>query len=190
MFCVLTVKQRNDTEFERLFGNFIKDSYSVLTVPVPHGAPFYHLTATVGKRGVDFERVIYETGRCAQRLLINDSVKLPQIRGIGEYNSDLLCKLLISNTADVLMKEIGEKAVFDEKNGIITYCGNTVEICRDRNDFNYPKMYYSLKPDSIEKYKFAAALYELCGVFSIGGCCFNSVLVNGEKKSISDIYFS
>lgn len=190
MFCVLSVKKRENNIAERLFGGFIKDVYLLLTVPVPHGAPFYHLTVTAGKNGVDFERVIFEVGRCAQRLVINDSIKLPNMAGVGEFNSDLLYKKLVNNTAERLLENIGENAAFNEKEEIITYCGNTVKIGGDRNDFYCPKQYYSLKPDGIEKYKFAAALYEFCGVFSIGECCFNNVTVNGEKKNIGNVYFS
>lgn len=190
MFCVLSVKQRENSIGERIFGGLIKDDYSLLTVPVPHGAPFFHLTATVGKKGVDFERVIYETGRCAQRLLVSNSVALPNICGIGEYNSDLLYDRLRLNTADFLMEKLGEKAVFDRKNGIIIYGKNIIEIGRNRNDFEYSEMYSSLKPDTIEKYKFAAALYELCGVFSIGESHFNEVLLNGEKMDTENVYFS
>lgn len=190
MFCVLSVKKRENNITERLFGRFIKDAYLLLTVPVPHGAPFYHLTVTAGKNGVDFERVVFEVGRCAQRLVINDGIKLPNMAGVGAFKSDLLYKKLVNNTAERLLKNIGEDAVFDEKNGIITYCGNTVKIGSDRNDFYCPKQYYSLKPEDIEKYKFAAALYEFCGVFSIGDCCFGNVIFNGEKKNIGNVYFS
>lgn len=190
MFCVLTVKYRSNTVFERLFGSIIKDDYELVTVPVLGGAPFYHLTATVGKKGVDFERVIFEIGRCAQRLVVGEDIKLPQFRGIGEFNSDLLYKKLICNTADYVLSKIEEDAVFDEKNGIILYCGNEIKIGEDKNDFSFSEQYNALKPQGIEKYKFAAALYELCGVFSIGECRFNSVTVNGEKKNMESVYFS
>lgn len=190
MFCVLTVKYRKDTVFERAFGCFIKDSYELVTVPVLSGAPFYHLTATVGKKGMDFERVIFEVGRCAQRLVVSEDIKLPGIHGIGEFNSDLLYKKLIHNTAEYILSIIPKDAVFDEENGIITYRGNKIKIGEDRNDFSLSEQYNELKPQEIEKYKFAAALYELCGVFSIGECLFNSVTVNGEKKNTESIYFS
>ena len=190
MFCVLTVKHRNDTIFERAFGWLIKDDYELVTVPVLGGAPFYHLTATVSKKGVDFERVIFEVGRCAQRLVVDGDIKLYQTRGIGEFNSDLLYKKLLHNTAEYILPKIPKDAVFDEENGIITYCGNKIKIGEDKNDFNLPEQYNVLKPQRIEKYKFAAALYELCGVFSIGKCRFNSVSVNGEKKNTESVYFS
>lgn len=184
MFCVLTVNSRKNSAWERLFGRLIKDGYSLVTVPVIGGAPFYHLSVTVGKNGVDFERVIFEVGRCAQRLVVDENIKLPEIRGIGEFNSDLLYKILVKNTASYILEKLGEDADFIEEKGIILYGENTVQIGTDRNDFNLPEMYCSLKPKGIEKYKFAAALYELCGVFSIGECRFNSITVNGEKKSI------
>lgn len=190
MFCVLTVKHRDYTAIEKIFGNLIKDDYSLLTVPVLSGAPFYHLTATVGQKGVDFDRVIFEVGRCAQRLLVAENIKLPKIRGIGEFNSDLLYKKLVHNTADFILEKIGKDAVFDKEKGVITYCGNIIELGKDKNDFDLPEPYYSLKPEGIEKYKFAAALYELCGVFSLEECRFNSVNLGGEKKSIGSVYFS
>lgn len=184
MFCVLTVKQRRDSVKERLFGNFTKDAYSLVTVPVIGGAPFYHLSATVGKKGIDPERVIFEVGRCAERLLVEENVKLPKYKGIGEYDSDLLYRKMMNNTAKFIFGEIEDGAEYIEEKGVITYKGNTLEIGRDRNDFDFSGQYSSLKPQGIEKYKFAAALYELCGVFAFGECRFNSVILNGEKKSI------
>ena len=190
MFCVLTVKQRENNISEKLFGKLKKDSYTLLTVPVLHGAPFYHLTVNTGKKGIDFERVVFEVGRCAQRLVVSDDVILPQMHGIGRFNSDLLYKKLLGNTADFLLKQIGNEAKFDRKNGIIIYRENVIEIGKDRNDFDLPEQYCALKPREIEKYVFAAALYELCGVFDVGERCFNSVTVNGEKKSIGSVYFA
>lgn len=184
MFCVLTVKQRRDSVKERLFGSFIKDEYSLITVPVISGAPFYHLNAAVGKKGIDPERVIFEVGRCAGKLLVEENVKLPEFKGIGEYDSDLLYRKMMSNTAEYILGQIEDGAEYIEKKGVITYNGNTLEIGKDRNAFDFPKQYCTLKPQGIEKYKFAAALYELCGVFSLGECRFNSVVLNGEKKSI------
>lgn len=190
MFCVLTVNIRENNISEKLFGNLKKDSYTLLTVPVLHGAPFYHLTVSTGKKGIDFERVVFEVGRCAQRLLLSDEIKLPEIRGIGRFNSDLLYNKLIDNTADFLLKQIGNEAKFDRTNGIITYRENVIEIGKDRNDFDLSEQYCALKPREIEKYTFAAALYELCGVFEVGERSFNSVTVNGEKKNVGSVYFA
>lgn len=190
MFCVLTVKRREDNISEKLLGKLKKDSYTLLTVPVLHGAPFYHLTVNTGKKGIDFERVIFEVGRCAQRLLVSDNIILPEIKGIGRFNSDLLYKKLLANTAAFILQQIGDKALYDEKNGIITYRENVIEIGKDRNDFNLAEHYSSLKPSEIEQYIFAAALYELCGVFAIGECRFDFVTLNGEKKSVGNVYFA
>lgn len=184
MFCVLIVKYREDSVKERLFGNFIKDEYSLITVPVIGGAPFYQLNATVGRKGIAPERVIFEVGRCAQRLLVEENTNLPNYKGIGEYDSDLLYRKMVSNTADFILVQIGDSAEYIKEKRIIIYNENVLEIGKDRNAFDFPKQYSSLKPHGIEKYKFAAALYELCGVFSLGECRFNSVIVNGEKKSI------
>lgn len=190
MFCILSVNRRKNSVAERLFGGLMKDDYSLVTVPVIGGAPFYHLTVTAGKKGVDFERVIFEVGRCAQRLILDGDINLPNVKGIGEFDSDLLHKILIKNTASFILERLAGNAEFIEEKGII-FCGETiVEIGADKNDFDIPAIYCGLKPDGVEKYKFAAALYELCGVFSIGECRFNSIMVNGEKKNIRNFYFS
>lgn len=190
MFCLLTVEFRKDCIFEKLFGRMIKDNYELVTVPVLKGAPFFHLTATVGKRGVDFKRVIFETGRCAEKLLIDGDVALPKMKGIGEFNSDLLYKKLLDNSVKFLLDKLGEKAEYDKVQSTIFYEDNSIKLGADRNDFDLSESYMLLKPNSIEKYQFAAALYELCGVFSIGDTRFNTALVNGEKKRLQTINFS
>lgn len=189
MLCVLSVKYRKNNLFERLFGKFLRDKYELTTVPVLKGAPFFNLTATVGKRGVDFERIIFEVGRCAENLLIDGEENIPKIKGIGEFKSDLLYNMLKDNTFELLKEKIGDIEFSDKENGIIVYNGNTIKIGDDRNDFNLPDVYLSIKPEKVEKYRFAAALYELCGVFSLGSTHFNSVLVNGEKKSLENYDF-
>ena len=97
--------------------------------------------------------------------------------------------MLKDNTFELLKEKIGDIEFSDKENGIIIYNGNTIKIGDDRNDFNLPDVYLSIKPEKVEKYRFAAALYELCGVFSLGSNHFNSVLVNGEKKSLENCDF-
>lgn len=60
----------------------------------------------------------------------------------------------------------------------------------DRCDFTVQEIYNYLKPDSINKYEFYSALYELCGVFSLAEGVFDSIMVNNEKKSLADAHFS
>ncbi len=60
----------------------------------------------------------------------------------------------------------------------------------DRCDFTVPEIYNYLKPNSINKYEFYSALYELCGVFSLAEGVFDSIMINNEKKSLSDTHFS
>ena len=63
MFCVLSVKERNRTLFERLFRKFLVDEYSVKTVPVFKGAPFFMLDITTGKREIDWDNVVFAVGK-------------------------------------------------------------------------------------------------------------------------------
>lgn len=187
MFCVLTVEDRDKLFCEKMLKRTRRDEYLLVSVPVISGAPFYRLTAKVGKKGVDYDRIVFEVGRCAQRLLVPKNVILPKNRkGIGEFNSCLLYNKIADNTADYLLEKIGKDAYCREK-GIIKHNGRTIKIGENPNDFFLPQIYSSLMPDGIEKYRFASALYELCGVFSIGECRFNSVTVNGEKKSIDSL---
>ncbi len=52
------------------------------------------------------------------------------------------------------------------------------------------EIYKKLIPNGVEEYSFYSALYELCGVFSLGECIFEVVTVNNEKKHIDTITFS
>ena len=51
-------------------------------------------------------------------------------------------------------------------------------------------IYKKLLPQNVNEYDFYSALYELCGVFSLGECIFESVMVNNEKKLVKDIHFA
>ncbi len=51
-------------------------------------------------------------------------------------------------------------------------------------------VYRKLTPKGINEYDFYSALYELCGVFSLGECIFENVMVNNEKKLVKDIHFA
>lgn len=98
MFCVLNVRRRENTFTERLFGRFIKDDYSLKTVPVLKGAPFFVLTATVGKNGADWEMVESLVGKCAKRLLVQEGISLPNNDNIGVFKSNMLYKKIAENT--------------------------------------------------------------------------------------------
>ncbi len=51
-------------------------------------------------------------------------------------------------------------------------------------------IYKKLLLQGIDEYDFYSALYELCGVFSLGECIFENVMVNNEKKLTKDIQFA
>lgn len=51
-------------------------------------------------------------------------------------------------------------------------------------------MYKKLLPQGIDECDFYSALYELCGVFSLGECIFEKISVNNEKKRTDTVTFS
>lgn len=249
MFCVLNVEKRPDTLREKLFGSFIKDEYNAKMVPVFKGAPFYVFNVTVGKRGVDWEKILYTAGKCARRLVPTNNTDLPQRNDISEFKSDLLYKKIMLNTfANILQKCKTQKSIvlIDDDGGSadllykIAPCASTLtvitqakknyefvcddiqdktglcivlqssfvdaEVKIDTNrsvmtvtgekscvnissgcDFNVPEIYEKLLPENTDKYTFYAALYELCGVFSLGECIFETITVNNEKITLSEL---
>ncbi len=255
MFCVLELNFRNQTFFEKMFGRFLKDEYTLSTIPVFKGAPFYLLNVCTGKRGVDWERVVLNVGKCASRLVVNCETEIPQNMNIGIYKSDKLYDKMMKNTfLYVLEKNIDKKnlstiSILDTEGKYVDFVqaltkysssmtittnakekyydvcekitdntglcpvfagefvDSVVKINADENimtvrqnrdvinissgdDFVVPSMYENLLPGDISKYDFFSALYELCGVFSLSECIFNTLLVNNEKKNVNDIHFT
>lgn len=105
MFCFLKIIERENTLIEKLFGRFRKDEYELKTVPVFKGAPFYKLCVTVGKKGVNWQEVRNFVGKCANRLLVNDSVVLDKNWGVGKYNSPALYSKLVQNSFVNILKK-------------------------------------------------------------------------------------
>ena len=255
MFCVLKINQRKQNFSEKLFGKFIKDEYVLSTIPVYKGAPFYLLEITIGKRGIDWERVLFSVGKCASRLIINCDTDIPEGMNIGLYKSDKLYKKIMENTFLHILKNktdrmnlhtisildsTGENSEFveslagyssslsittDVKESYYDVCErikeNTglcpvfaksfvdcdVKINCDKNimsinqntniinlygglDFKVPDIYENLLPSGVYEYDFYSALYELCGVFELENCIFETLIVNNEKKRVDDIHFS
>lgn len=249
MFCVLNIEKRPDNLREKLFGSFIKDEYNAKMVPVFKGAPFYFFNVTVGKRGVDWDKILYTAGKCARRLVLTNNTDLPQRTDMAEFKSDLLYKKIILNTfAHILQKYKTKKsiALIDENGGfadllykiapfaatltVITEAKKAYEfVCDDIQektglcivlqssfveaevkidtnrsvmtvtdekscvnitsgcDFKVPEIYEKLLPENTDKYTFYAALYELCGVFSLGECIFDTITVNNEKITLTEL---
>lgn len=249
MFCVLNIEKRPDTLREKLFGKFIKDEYNAKLIPVFKGAPFYSFNVTVGKRGVDWEKIIYTAGKCSRRLVLTNSVDLPSIGSLAEFKSDLLYRKMMENTFVKILEKCKTKksiAVIDlqgksadflykiaelassltvvtdkkekyekicdeiqEKTGLCTVLQassaeaevkidinrSVMTIIQEKNcinishgsDFSVPEIYAKLLPANTDKYTFYAALYELCGVFSLGECFFETITVNNEKITLTDL---
>lgn len=249
MFCVLNVEKRPNTLREKLFGKFIKDEYNAKLVPVFKAAPFYTFNVKVGKRGVDWEKIIYIAGKCSRRLVLTNNTLLPPRNDMSQFQSDLLYREIMCNTfAEILKKSNAQKSVLIiDNNGesanflykiapfastltVVTnakekynrVCDNIQQNCGlctvlqsvpdeaqvkiDINrsamtitgekdcvnitqgcDFTVPEIYEKLLPANTDKYTFYAALYELCGVFSLGECIFETITVNNEKISLCDL---
>lgn len=249
MFCVLNIEKRPYTLREKLFGSFIKDEYNAKMVPVFKGAPFYVFNVTVGKRGVDWDRILYTAGKCARRLVLTNNTDLPQRKDMAEFKSDLLYKKIMLNTfAHMLQKYKTKKsiALIDEngKSADLLYkiapCASTLTVITENKkdyefvcddiqektglcivlqssfaeaevkidttrsvmtvtsekscvnitsgcDFTVPEIYEKLLPENTDKYAFYSALYELCGVFSLGDCVFETITVNNEKITLSEL---
>ncbi|MBQ4572423.1 MAG: hypothetical protein IJA80_04015 [Clostridia bacterium] len=255
MFCVLKINRRNQTLFEKLFGTFIKDEYNLSAIPVFKGAPFYLLDAYVGKKGIDWEKVLLCVGKCASRLVVNCEIEIPDNMNIGIYKSEKLYDKIMKNTfLDIVRNNTDKKNLLNisilDKEGKYTEFTETISsfsssitiatdnkekyssVCEkiqkntgmcpvltsdfadkhvkinvDTNimtirakdelinissgeNFSVPSIYKSLLPDGIPRYDFYSALYELCGVFSLGECVFDDLMVNNEKKRREDIHFS
>ena len=254
MFCVLNVKTKEKTFFEKIFGFIIKDEYNLKTVPVYKGAPFFMLDVSVGKRGISWEKVVSQVGRCALRMVSTDCVDLPENMNVGLFESNALYDKMIKNTfLRIISNNTGKKPVSiwisdeygkyteftkklskyassleistSQKEKYHSVCEEITEdiglcpvltsdntgaivrinasnnvmtiVCEKENlniscgcDFTVPQIYEKLLPERIEKYSFYSALYELCGVFSLGDCIFDVITVNKEKKCVKDIHFS
>lgn len=253
MFCVLSVKERNKTFFEKVFGKFLVDDYSVRTIPVYKGAPFFMLDITTSKKEINWENVILAVGKCASRLILNKDVLIPENMNIGIFKSQILYMKMMKNTILQILennknrlytvsimdksaenielsKHLSQYAssmsictvdkekystvcekITDETGmcPILTNEFNDAEIKINTDtlamtffdnkeninisagvDFSVPEIYEKLLPVGINKYDFYSALYELCGVFSLGESVFDTIMVNNEKKLVQDIHFS
>ncbi|MBQ8765442.1 MAG: hypothetical protein IJZ16_01435 [Clostridia bacterium] len=252
MFCVLSVKERNRSFFEKLFGRFMTDEYEVNTIPVFRGAPFFTLDITTNKKEIDWENVIFSVGRCASRLLVDDEIYISENSGVSIFKSNILYYKMMENTFLNILKNSnqlhtisisdkkGENTDFvkraapyasqliistENKEKFSNICDDIIDLTgmcpvvksqfddskikintdnwtmtiqgeggniniSDGVDFNMPEIYEKLLPEKIDKYDFCSALYELCGVFTLGESVFDTIIVNNEKKSVQDIHFS
>ncbi len=252
MFCVIEIKNEQHTYFEKIFGKFLKTKYYIRTVPVFKGAPFYVLTADLGRNGFDWNYIVECIGKCSKRLVLSQGVTLPNDNTVAEHKSRLLYNLMCQNTfldilkrngnlfdiclidkksrytdfserlsscakaltvvtdnkkvynktAERIMEKTGlcpviqaepsnAKIKIDTDNNIMTVdLGKEVLNIKNGCDFTVPEIYGRLLPDNVPKYSFYSALFELCGVFSIGECIFDTIDVNNEKKTAKDIHFT
>ena len=254
MFCVLNIEKRKRTILENLFRFISRDEYSIKTVPVFKGAPFYVLDAKICNN-IDWCKIIEIAGKCSKKLLISGNIEIPEDKNLGKFNSGVLYNKIFQNTVLQILKnnvnlkspqnisvydKKGEyqdfvtmllpyastlKVVTENKQKYFSLCDDVLEstgICisllskfddskikidTERNimsvavengflnvsegeNIKVEETYKKLLPQGINAYDFYSALYELCGVFSLGSCIFETVCVNYEKKHIDTVTFS
>ncbi len=95
-----------------------------------------------------------------------------------------LCISVLSDFDDAKIKIALDRNIMsiDLKNQFLNIC--------DAENLVVDDMYKKLLPDGVDEKDFYSALYELCGVFSLGDCIFETVCVNNEKKLTDSITFS
>lgn len=254
MFCVLNVEKKNRNFFEKIFRFLANDEYSITSVPVFKGAPFYMLNASVYDE-IDWNRVIEHSGKCCKRLVLNGYIIIPENQGIGVFDSPVLYNKVFMNTLlRIIKNNVSSKnpqsiTLYDKKGSYADFLSSLVmyaskitvvtdnkekytKICDEilentglcvslLSDFNEGEIkinadknvmsinaknqfinvtcgeniivndiYKKLLPEGVDEYTFYSALYELCGVFSLGECIFENVMVNNEKKHIDTVTFS
>jgi hypothetical protein len=108
-----------------------------------------------------------------------------------KYNS--VCEKITENTGlcpVIKSKTEDEKIIIDLDDSNMQIRIDNNMIINGGEEFIVPEIYNYIKPETINKYDFYSALYELCGVFSLADGVFETIRVNNEKKSIADIHFS
>ncbi len=105
-----------------------------------------------------------------------------------------LCDDILENTGlciSLLSNFDNAKIKIDTNRNIMSIDTNNqfLNIANGEN-IKVDEIYKKLTPKGIDEYDFYSALYELCGVFSLGECIFENVMVNNEKKLIKDIQFA
>lgn len=253
MFCLLKISERRYNLKEKIFGKLIRDTYELKTIPVFKGAPFYKLEVTIGKRGIDWQQVTYFVGKCANRLLLDESVNIEDIADVGRYKNKALYDKMMKNTFTEIIKQQNKTfdslCIIDKKGTSTKFLLNlvpyferiiittdqkgkyekicdyilentglsvllqseiqdaTVKIHAERNimtintknglynisdgeDFKVPEIYENLYDNSVDKLLFYSALYEFCGVFELAELCFETIVINGEKKGINELIFT
>lgn len=95
-----------------------------------------------------------------------------------------LCISVLSDFDDAKIK------INLDKNIMSISLENMILNISNGENIEVDEIYKKLLPEGINSHDFYSALYELCGVFSLGECVFGTVTVNNEKKQIKDIQFA
>ncbi len=136
----------------------------------------------------------------------NKGIHTDFVKRLCDYSSTLVIVTDKAEKYNSVCEEITEdtglcpilKNNVSNENIIINLDDNTMTIHSEKgiciiengDDFTVPEIYNYLKPQEINNYDFYSALYELCGVFSLADCVFETISINNEKKSVADVHFS
>ncbi|MBO5332671.1 MAG: hypothetical protein J6B37_00980 [Clostridia bacterium] len=128
----------------------------------------------------------------AQRLCEYSSTLTIVTDKTEKYNS--VCEEITENTGlcPILKNNVSNENIIInlDDNTMTIHSEKGTGIIENGDDFTVPEIYNYLKPQEINKYDFYSALYELCGVFSLADCVFETISINNEKKSVADVHFS
>lgn len=105
-----------------------------------------------------------------------------------------ICDRILENTG-LCVQVVGETqnatVKIDTVRNIMTVnTENDIYNISDGEDFKVPDIYENLYDNSVDKLLFYSALYEFCGVFKLADLCFETLLVNDEKKGINELIFT
>lgn len=133
-------------------------------------------------KNIDF---ILKLSQYASKLTVVTEDKQKYLNVCDEILNDTgLCISLRSNFDNVKIKIDAERNIMSiENESEFLNVSNGENILVD-------DIYKKLLPKGINEQDFYSALYELCGIFSLGECVFETVCVNNEKKLIKDIQFA
>lgn len=128
------------------------------------------------------EKFLYKLSAYASTLTVVTDFKERYNRVCDNIQQNCgLCTILQSTPSESQIK-------IDISRLVMTIIGekNCVNITAG-SDFTVPEIYEKLLPPNTDKYTFYSALYELCGVFSLGECFFETITVNNEKIKLCDL---
>ena len=166
-----------------LYGKVFRNTVLQILNNNKSGKELYHIA--VCDKNADFIDFIKQLSKFSSKLTVVTSNK-------EKYMN--ICNEILENTGlciSLLSEFDNAKIKIDTSKNIMSI-DNKTEFLNISNGENImaDEIYKKLLTQGVCEYDFYSALYELCGVFSLGECIFENVMVNNEKKLIKDIQFA